>query len=281
MSIADKLLYLNETKRQLREVINAAFGAGLTESDSFRSYADFLYGLWTPELLFQDAEQGAWYDPSDLSTLFQDAGGTAPVTADGDPVGMMLDKSGNGNHVLQSASSRRPIYRTDGTHHWIEFDGVDDELLSGKQVVNGLDYWWGASHSCLAPNSIGAIFASSNHSSSSHALYTDTRNSPRRVARAYSQVYLARLAQLPTNTPEVISAQVSSQQLHGWVNSELQGTVASSTGPGDISGFRLGNYTIVRNNFKFYCGLVLGRSITEGERIAAETWLALKGGVTL
>ncbi|PIE10063.1 MAG: hypothetical protein CSA72_10645, partial [Rhodobacterales bacterium] len=37
----------------------------------------------------------AWYDPSDLSTLFQDAAMTIPVTADGDPVGAVQDRSGN------------------------------------------------------------------------------------------------------------------------------------------------------------------------------------------
>lgn len=43
--------------------------------------------------LFAEGEQGAWYDPSDLSTLFQDAYGTTPVTAVGQPVGLILDKS--------------------------------------------------------------------------------------------------------------------------------------------------------------------------------------------
>ena len=43
--------------------------------------------------LFAAGEQGVWYDPSDLSTLFQDAAGTTPVTAVEQPVGLMLDKS--------------------------------------------------------------------------------------------------------------------------------------------------------------------------------------------
>ena len=43
--------------------------------------------------LFSNGEQGAWYDPSDLSTLYQDAAGTIPVTAVEQPVGLMLDKS--------------------------------------------------------------------------------------------------------------------------------------------------------------------------------------------
>lgn len=101
-------------------------------------------GVWTPLELFALGEQGAWYDPSDLSTLFQDAAGTIPVTTDGDPVGYMGDKSGNGNHATQSVSAARPTYRTDGAYHKIVFDGVDDSLLLGtfdlKEQVFSLAY---------------------------------------------------------------------------------------------------------------------------------------------
>ena len=50
-------------------------------------------GTFLPSRLFASSEVGAWYDPSDLTTLFQDSAGTTPVTAAGDPVGLMLDKS--------------------------------------------------------------------------------------------------------------------------------------------------------------------------------------------
>ena len=43
--------------------------------------------------LFSNGEQGFFYDPNDLSTMYQDAAGTVPVTAVGQPVGLMLDKS--------------------------------------------------------------------------------------------------------------------------------------------------------------------------------------------
>lgn len=43
--------------------------------------------------LFAASEQGVWFDPSDLNTLFQDINGVTPVTAAGQPVGLMLDKS--------------------------------------------------------------------------------------------------------------------------------------------------------------------------------------------
>lgn len=62
----------------------------------------------TPLPLFANGEQGAWYDPSDMSTLFQDAEGTTPVTALGQPVGRMLDKSGRGNHITQATAAARP-----------------------------------------------------------------------------------------------------------------------------------------------------------------------------
>lgn len=83
---------------------------------------------FSPLSLFATGEQGAWYDPSDLSTLFQDSAGTIPVTADGQPVGLILDKSGNDNHASQVTSAARPVYRTDGTYSWLEFDGIDDSL---------------------------------------------------------------------------------------------------------------------------------------------------------
>lgn len=48
---------------------------------------------WTPRNLFRSNEQGAWYEPSLTNgTLFQDSAGTLPVTAVGQPVGLMLDK---------------------------------------------------------------------------------------------------------------------------------------------------------------------------------------------
>ncbi len=51
---------------------------------------------------------GAMFDPSDMTTLYQDAAGTTPVTAVEQPVGKILDKSGKGNHATQSVTAYRP-----------------------------------------------------------------------------------------------------------------------------------------------------------------------------
>lgn len=86
------------------------------------------YSNYSVLSLFSNGEQGVWYDPSDITTLFQDAEGTIPVTTDGDPVGLMLDKSGNNNHATQTIESLKPAYRTDGNSHWIE--GNTDLMVS-------------------------------------------------------------------------------------------------------------------------------------------------------
>ena len=85
-------------------------------------------GGFSPASLFAGGTEGAWYDPSDISTLFQDSAGTTPVTASGQPVGKMLDKSGNGNHATQATSSKRPTYTEGGGLSWLAFDGVDDAM---------------------------------------------------------------------------------------------------------------------------------------------------------
>lgn len=66
---------------------------------------------FAPGLLFLAGEQGAWYDPSDLSTLFQDAAGTVPVTAVEQSVRLMRDKSGRGNNATAPSDAARPVLR--------------------------------------------------------------------------------------------------------------------------------------------------------------------------
>lgn len=93
----------------------------------------------SPLSLFAASEPGFWYDPSDISTLFQDAAGTTPVTAAGQSVGLMLDKSGRGNHATQSTSLSRPTYQIDSNGRgYLLFDGTDDSLVTGT-ITPGTD----------------------------------------------------------------------------------------------------------------------------------------------
>lgn len=92
--------------------------AGFAGEDRIKRYLDYYqpsYGVmmlsagqFSPLQLFASGEQGVWYDPSDMTTLFQDVAGTTPVTAVEQPVGLILDKSGRGNHASQSTAASRP-----------------------------------------------------------------------------------------------------------------------------------------------------------------------------
>lgn len=57
-----------------------------------RAVSDTIRGF-NPRSLFAAGEQGALYDLYDQSTLFQDAAGTTPWTAYGQPLGLQRDKS--------------------------------------------------------------------------------------------------------------------------------------------------------------------------------------------
>jgi hypothetical protein len=62
------------------------YGAGIT-------YGREDVAAFSPASLFAAGEVGAWYDPSDLTTIYQDTGGLTPVTTPGQTVALMLDKS--------------------------------------------------------------------------------------------------------------------------------------------------------------------------------------------
>ena len=100
------------------------------------------------------------YDPSDLSSLWQDAAGTTPVTTAGDPVGLVIDKSRLGGlsaraymaargltdpttipgvHLAQATAGNKPTWQVEGTRGSLLFDGVDDFLASSTLDLSAVD----------------------------------------------------------------------------------------------------------------------------------------------
>lgn len=84
---------------------------------------------FSPSQLFAAGEEGGWFDPSDLSTLWQDTAGTIPVVV-GDPVGRVDDKSGRGNNAIQATAGNRPTLQQDSDGaYYLQFDGSGDRLV--------------------------------------------------------------------------------------------------------------------------------------------------------
>lgn len=100
---------------------------------SSRDVIKYLLGGFNPLSWFSSGAQGAWYNPSDLTTLFQDSAGTNPVTAVEQPVGLMLDKSKGlvlGNELAPSLLSAAGWSTSSGK--WVVSGGFAS--IDGTQV---------------------------------------------------------------------------------------------------------------------------------------------------
>lgn len=69
------------------------FNSGLFKGGLFSGGLFNQSSAWSPTSLFSSGEKGGWYDPSDLTTLFQDSAGKTPVTAATQSVRLILDNS--------------------------------------------------------------------------------------------------------------------------------------------------------------------------------------------
>jgi len=136
--------------------------------DGIRSPFGARRGPFSPLSLFAAGEQGAWYDPSDFSTMFQDSAGATPVTAVEQPVGLILDKSNplvfgseqvtNGNFsngsTGWSVSAQSSI--TGGVARIVSTDGTFQNVGQSKPLAAG---WYRLTVDITASVSGGLTFA--------------------------------------------------------------------------------------------------------------------------
>lgn len=95
-------------------------------------------GTFTPQSLFAAGEHGFWFDPSDFSTMFQDTAGTIPVTAVGQSIGKILDKSGNGNHAI-SATPLPTLGQDANLNYYINLNGTNNSLSIASLNMSAAD----------------------------------------------------------------------------------------------------------------------------------------------
>jgi hypothetical protein len=110
-------------------------------------------GGFSPISLFAAGEQGAWYDPSDFSTMFQDSAAITPAAV-GQPVSVILDKrlgKGVSTEIVSVAADRD--FSSD-TGFWTKDSGVtisggvaswssaisSIKLFRGSALTTGLMY---------------------------------------------------------------------------------------------------------------------------------------------
>jgi len=247
--------------------------------------------------IFATGEQGFAYDPNDLTTLYQDATGTIPVTASGQPVGLMLDKSGRNNHASQTVSASRPILQRNATTgaYYLAFDGVDDFLQTNNidfTATDKVSLFAGVRK--LSDSAIGMIaelsLSAENPDNTGSFYMTVPLSAISAAVRVYvrgvdgTSAVAAPLASFTGTAPLVVSANMS---LLGNLNLNVNRTVFSSVSN------KIGNY----GNYPLYIGrrggnslpfnghlyslIGIGRLTTDSETIALEKAIAKNTGVTL
>ena len=253
---------------------------------------------FNPATLFGGVLPGTFYDPSDLSTLFQDAAGTIPVTSIGDPVGRILDKSGNGNHATQSTAASRPLLQqTNGLYH-LTFDGSNDSLLTGTinfTSTNKITVFSGLSKlSDAAVGTVAELSASTSGNAGSFGVFAPRDPTPSSNFGYHLYVTaenVRRTAAIPAPITSVMTviydtAQAASNQIvsrFNGVQQSLTGSIGSGAG-------NFGNYPLYigrRNNAtlpfngRLYGLIVLGAAASDWQIQVTEQWMAGKTGVTI
>lgn len=253
-------------------------------------------GLYTfsPAALFAAGEQGAWYDPSDFSTMFQDAAGSVPVTAVGQAVGRILDKSGRGNHATQTTSTKRPVLQQDANgKYYLLFDGIDDALQTASVNFTGTDavtIWAGlrklsdVSSGVLVELSINAastsgcfvLLAPSSNGANSYRFFSSGTIAPEAsagtgtFAAAPDTAVITAIGEI---TPAVQTIRRNAAQVE--TTSSSQGTGNYSTNPLYI-GSRAGISTFF--NGRLYSLIIRGAQSTATQISTAEAYVNSRTG---
>lgn len=248
--------------------------------------------------LFVNGEQGFFYDPNDLSTMFQDSTGTVPITAAGQPVGLIRDKSGRNNHAYQTNSSSRPILRKNAVTgaYYLEFDGADDFLVTNSidfTVTDKISLFVGVRKLSDATQIIVELSYNANLQSGSFYLtagYNDGENGYSATSRgsAISQLnQLAKAFPYPVQDTSVLSIK---HDISGDLTTIQRNRVAGLDATGDKGTGNFGNYPlyigkrgddILELNGHIYGLIGVGKLVSDDETAAIEKELAKRVGVTL
>lgn len=244
---------------------------------------------FSPASLFSNGEEGAWYDPSDLSTMFQNSDGTTAVAV-GDPVGYIEDKSGNGNHAIQATSAKRPTLRQAGSLYYLEFDGAQGLRSAAIDFTStdSMSVFAGAKSETDATQMIGELSTNSGGNDGTFRIGSVAGDQWRYASKgdgtlvnANANGYTPPLTSVLTGLSDISDPVVTTR-----VDGVQEASSTTSQGSGNY-----GNHVLnvgARNNgggFQlngFIYGLIVRGATSSADEIAsAEAYIAGKTGVSL
>ena len=250
--------------------------------------------------LFSNGEQGFAYDPNDLSTLYQDAAGTIPVTAAGQPVGLMKDKSGRNNHAYQTVSASRPILQRNATTgaYYLAFDGADDCLQTNNIDLTATDKVSLFAGVQVAADATAILLEfSSDANIHARSFFLTAPESNNLLGRGYysisyglTYINLLQTAYSLQGTYPDNAVLTTTHDISGSLSTIRRNGVKGVDGTADKGTGNFGNYplyigrrggTSLPFNGHLYSLIGIGRLTTDSETIALEKAIAKNTGVTL
>ena len=259
-----------------------------TDMSAILGYASNFQKLITK--LFANGEQGFFYDPSDMGTMFQDAAGTIPITAAGQPVGLIRDKSGRNNHAYQTASASRPLLQRNATTgaYYLAFDGADDFLVTNNinfTATDKVSLFAGVRKLSDATRAL-VVELGNNQPQAFKVFAPDIAGSP--TYSAYSgPIGLGSLTQFvaPSSDVLTVKSDILTDTLKLWVGGIIQASSTQDQGTGSYGNYPLyigrRGGTSLPFNGHLYSLISIGKLVSGNETVAIEKELAKRVGVTL
>lgn len=231
----------------------------------------------------------AQYDPSDISTLFQDSAGTTPVVAAGDGIGRILDKSGAGNHATQTTTPSRPLWQTT----YAAFDGTDDSWATPNIDFTSTDKVTVIAGVRKESDALTALFAelSATTNSNNGAFYLAAPASSGSPNFGFQGKGTIAATSVATGFAQPVIAVVSGQldiaaaSTVLRVNGAQVANTVSSLGTGN-----LGNYPLYVGRRagsalpftgRMYGLIIIGRLLSPDEMWVCERYMAQQAGIVL
>jgi hypothetical protein len=235
---------------------------------------------FNPATLFASGEEGALFDPSNLSSLFQLSNGTTAVAV-GDPVGYIADQSGNANHAIQATAANRPLLQQDaGGKYYLDADGTNDYLAA---TLTG---------NIAQPST---MFAAYRFDAVTDAAIMDAADAALSTARRNFMGVLSGNVSIfgGTGVLGATAANTTANHIVIAVFNALSSSVEAdgvATGPGDVGSgapqtgnnlalFAGADLASLRMNGRYYAGGCINRALTAGEKANLVAWLNGKAGL--
>lgn len=242
---------------------------------------------FVPVDLFNLGQQGVWYDISDKATLFQDAAGTVPVTAVDQPVGRVLDKSGNNNHAFTPdvSATSRPLFKVDETgRSYLLFDGSNDLMVTNSINFTATDKMSAViGLRKLSDAARGMIIELSATVANTGAFAIDIVPPAYRIFGVSNSGSASSLLTVTAPSSRVVTGQWSGNAISLRENGVLGvagNQVSAKFGNYPLYIGRRGGATLPLNG-RLYGLIVCGAALTNQQITETENWMAQKTGVII